>query len=66
MGAYRLYFVNSKDAFEGFESSEHLDDQDAIRHAHALLATHPHTDAVEIWAAKRMVAKVSRNPAAPG
>jgi hypothetical protein len=64
MDGYRLYFLSAADKIEAAEVYEVTGDADAIAWAYKALRTYAYTDAIEIWQAKRFVARVTRNPLA--
>jgi hypothetical protein len=61
MATYRIYFLNEHDRINAAQPYELEDDADAIARGRELLKHFPHTDAVEIWQARRFIARISRN-----
>ena len=62
MASYRIYFLNEHDRINAAQPYELEDDADAITRGRELLRQFPHTDAVEIWQARRFIARIARTP----
>ena len=60
MTDYRFYFLNSADRIEAAQHEELHSDEEAIAKAQTVLNGYTFTDAVEVWDAKRLVARVTR------
>jgi hypothetical protein len=63
MTDYRFYFLNAADKIEAAQHEELHSDAEAIAKAHTVLNGYIITDTVEVWDAKRFVARVTRNNA---
>lgn len=60
MTDYRFYFLNSADRIEAAQHEELHSDAEAIAMAHTVLNGYTFTDAIEVWDAKRLVARMTR------
>ena len=60
MTDYRFYFLNAADRIEAAQHEELHSDAEAIARAHTVLNGYTFTDAIEVWDAKRLVARVTR------
>jgi hypothetical protein len=60
MTDYRFYFLNAPERTEAAQHEELHSDAEAIARAHTVLNGYIFTDAVEVWDAKRLVARVTR------
>ena len=63
MTDYRFYFLNAADKIEAAQHEELPSDAEAIAKAQTALNGYTITDTDEVWAAKRFVARVTRNNA---
>ena len=62
MSGYRCLLI-SGETIQAVQTYECADDAEVILKAKALLDSKPEHPAVEIWEGKRLVARLSRNPA---